>query len=103
MLGVATTPIPNTDDLNDKKTTGLYGVSPAPATWETLHYPCNEWGVFRVIQCTGYPYGILQELYSYGGSKYQRAFYNNNWSSWSRMDNFGCNTLTELKAALANV
>ena len=25
------------------------------------------------------------------------------WSSWTRLDNFGCNTLAELKAALANV
>ena len=25
------------------------------------------------------------------------------WDAWTRLDNFGCNTLAELKAALANV
>lgn len=32
-----------------------------------------------------------------------RTMNNGTWSSWKRCDNFGCNTLAELKAALANV
>ena len=32
-----------------------------------------------------------------------KEFVSDSWSSWQRLDNFGCNTLAELKAALANV
>jgi hypothetical protein len=97
---VATTPIPNTDDLNDKKTTGVYGIAPSDATWESLHYPSNSWGILRVTQCTAGPGGVLQEIYGYGGNKYQRSFYDNQWYPWSRMDNFGCNTQSDLAELL---
>jgi len=36
------------------------------------------------------------------GQMYHRVLHDGNWSSWSRIDNFGCKTLAELKAALAN-
>ena len=39
-------------------------------------------------------YGIWLRTRDYSGTT---------WSSWVRLDNFGCNTLAELKAALANV
>ena len=32
-----------------------------------------------------------------------RLFDGTTWKPWARTDNFGCNTLAELKAALANV
>ncbi len=68
---------------------------------------------------TGKEYGMFiqrqkgrlrsQIWYDWGSVKtevYSRYVWNDNgWttSPWIRLDNFGCNTLAELKAALANV
>ena len=62
-------------------------------------------------------YGIIKTTYTSVGYCEQTAYvFNNNsvyvrtktsssssWASWSRCDNFGCNTLAKLKAALAAV
>ena len=34
---------------------------------------------------------------------YHRNVWGGGWTDWTRLDNFGCSTLAELKAALANV
>ncbi len=36
-------------------------------------------------------------------ASYHRTYHNGAWDDWVRDDNFGCNTLAELKEALANV
>ena len=50
-------------------------------------------------------YRIVQKLSHIGfEDSYSRTRDNaNNWTTWQRLDNFGCNTLAELKAALAAV
>lgn len=48
---------------------------------------------------------LVQKLSHIGfEDSYSRTRDNANvWTLWQRLDNFGCNTLAELKAALANV
>lgn len=100
VLGGVITTMSVSADLNNQKTTGLYGITPQESTWESLHYPSVNWGILRITQCTSNPTGVIQEIYGYGGSKYQRAFYQNNWLPWIRLDNFGCNDLSSLASAL---
>ena len=51
---------------------------------------------------------VQRVFYNFGGgstkaSVYERIKWRDDWGDWTRLDNFGCNTLAELKAALANV
>ena len=56
---------------------------------------------------SGQQFQILHGLMSATGGGYIEVVYERKIGSpktpWSRLDNFGCNTLAELKAALANV
>lgn len=95
----------------------------APKNGELATDPTNDsvaWGYWLynkdAHEIAGMPatYGSIfkspKRLYSQyitfissGGSAYVKSFWGSGWSSWQRIDNFGCNTLAELKAALANV
>lgn len=89
-------------DLDNIKTVGDYGwggndeVAHAPKENSTSHMTVRKHtnGVIFQVVYTGIPAEIYTR--SYNG-------YTLLWSSWARCDNFGCNTLAELKAALANV
>lgn len=63
-------------------------------------------GAFRleIVPCAGttFPMQRLYRAAKISTEVYVR-YYEGSWGSWQRLDNFGCNTLAELKAALANV
>ena len=89
-------------DMNNYTTNGIgildcregSSVSNAPSGF-------NDMGILRVTKNN---YGVLQEVFKDGDDTvYIRNKWGNDWRPWVRIDNFGCNTLAELKAALANV
>lgn len=94
-----------TQNLSNYATSGTYGINAGAFTPSDL--PSNKctYGVMHVHK-NGYV--TTQDVYGITASskeRWQRWSDNggNSWSSWQRLDNFGCNTLSELKAALANV
>ena len=76
----------------------------------------TETGVYRIygkVNCAPLSYGVLsvdntgtyiQQIASASGvgnpPVYLRTRNSDSWSAWQRIDNFGCNTLEELAAAL---
>ena len=87
-------------NLNDIKTPGTYWIASNSIT----NRPADTWGCLKVFQSM---YGLYQEYYceSLQTAVYHRAYINSQsqWTDWIRLDNFGCSTLAELKAALAAV
>ena len=84
-------------DANQANQTGVYVCNP-----ESLNVPGQNWALLYVQYSAGY---IRQTWHSTTGNMiiYSRFYHNDTWDAWHRLDNFGCRTLAELKAALANV
>ena len=104
VLGGISTAVNSGNDANSL-------VSPGNYFWGSYTYtpqnmPLQMAGWMRVDV-----FGIMivqRVFYNFGGgstnpSAYERIKWGDDWGDWSRLDNFGCNTLAELKAALANV
>lgn len=101
VLGGIKTILTTSDNLNDIKTQGVYvwsnsGVAGGlPSSYPTS----NGSGVLNVINGNE---SSIQYLKSRNGSMWKRGWnhVNSVWGPWVRDDNFGCETLAELKAAL---
>ena len=103
MLGVGTS-IPDNTDLNNYTTIGTYSISTNQrATTISNMPPIKEGGVLRVT--AGQNSGVVMQFYSSLDKTWQRRINvgGSDGTNWVRIDNFGCNTLAELKAALAAV
>ena len=74
-----------------------------PENYGYLHARSVEEGGYIVIYQSFAGISTDHCLYVRSGSGGTSAGETITWSSWARDDNFGCNTLAELKAALANV
>jgi hypothetical protein len=89
--------IPTSADLNNLSESGIYTCSTgtpqhAPMGWALYVHKQDIYSGYYTYQ-----YAISRTEYWWRCKVYD------NWGDWHRMDNFGCNTLAELKAALAAV
>lgn len=82
-------------DCNSATTSGFYSTNR-----ETLNQP--EGGTFGFVNVITLGTYIIQEYNSISSEQIQafRVGSTTNMSSWQRVDNFGCNSLEELAAAL---
>ena len=87
----------NIKDFNQASTSGYYKISGFDET--VINKPLTGgYGDLVVHNANGY---ISQVYYGhYGNTLSVRTYDGKNWSDWVRTDNFGCNTLDELAAAL---
>lgn len=87
----------NIKDFNQATTSGYYKISGFDET--VINKPLTGgYGDLVVHNANGY---ISQVYYGhYGNTLSVRTYDGKNWSDWVRTDNFGCNTLNELAAAL---
>ena len=84
-----------TENANNLEKLGVYRIK-ALDNYQALNYPAdNGYIIHQFTNNSGY------QLFFYSDSTvvYYRHKWNR-WSDWSRLDNFGCNTLEELAAAL---
>lgn len=94
--------VPNTSSEDDLIETGIYSIM-SDNTAAT--FP-NSMLIVFTQSCTDWPTQnnfTLQFSCSAGGSINGRVCWWGTWYAWSRIDLFGCKSLAELKAALANV
>lgn len=99
MLGVAPRNNELTTDPTDNSVAWGYWVYNKDAH-EIAGMPATYGSIFKSPKIL---YAQYITFISSGGAVYGRSYWGNSWSNWTRLDNFGCKTLAELKAALANV
>ena len=83
-------------DFNQVKTSGFYKVSGFDSSISNTPSG-NGYGTLEAIDAGDY---ILQRYISRNKEIFVRHNMNDAWYPWQRIDNFGCNSLGELAAAL---
>jgi len=102
VLGGAKDQTDTVSDMNNLVTNGVFKITIQNTTLNSP-YATDHTLYLKVETCMGNR--LVQTITSYNdNSTWRRTRQNNKtWDAWIRLDNFGCNTLAELKAALANV
>jgi hypothetical protein len=82
-------------DMNTIKTPGFYHIGSYVTNGPEFNWSCVC--VFKTHIITQIAFGLSDKGVSYRTCE---DVVSPNWSPWQRIDNFGCNTLNELAAAL---
>ena len=103
MLGGQSTQYSNVTNVNDYTKPGHYLLDIEAGATSSPDSSTAMTVALRVEYANGNR--LIQTLTWFNQNEtYQRLRKNDTgWTSWTRLDNFGCRTLAELKAALANV